>query len=50
VCVFDPSGTWVVSRSTLRSQGHHTPFANREVQGRVRWTVVGGRVVFEAAA
>ncbi|MCX7203936.1 MAG: dihydroorotase [Burkholderiales bacterium] len=50
VCVFDPLGTWVVSRSTLRSQGHHTPFANREVQGRVRWTVVGGRVVFEAAA
>ena len=50
VCVFNPAGAWVVSRSTLRSQGHHTPFANREVQGRVRWTVVGGRVVFEAAA
>jgi dihydroorotase len=50
VCVFDPAGAWVVSRSTLRSQGHHTPFANREVQGRVRLTVVGGRVVFEAAA
>ena len=50
VCIFDPRQAWVVSPATLFSQGHHTPFANREVQGRVRWTVVGGRVVFEAAA
>lgn len=49
VCVFDPRGAWVVSRTTLLSQGHHTPFANRELQGRVRMTMVGGKVVYEAA-
>jgi dihydroorotase len=50
VCVFDPDGAWVVSRNTLRSQGHHTPFANRELQGRVLLTLVGGKVVYEAAS
>lgn len=50
VCIFDPRATWIVSRSTLRSQGHHTPFAQRELEGRVQLTVVGGRVVYEAAA
>ncbi|HYF59579.1 MAG TPA: dihydroorotase [Burkholderiaceae bacterium] len=47
VCVFDPDEAWVVSAETLLSQGRHTPFARREVQGRVRATVVGGRVAFE---
>lgn len=44
VCVFDPDAGWVVSAKTLLSQGHHTPFAGRELQGRVRMTVVGGRL------
>ena len=46
VCLFDPQAHWVVSPATLRSQGHHTPFAQRELQGRVRTTLVGGRVAF----
>ena len=47
VCIFDPQAPWVVSPSTLRSQGHHTPFAHREVLGRVSTTIVGGRVAME---
>jgi dihydroorotase len=46
ICLFDPQAHWVVSPATLRSQGHHTPFAQRELQGRVRATLVGGRVAF----
>jgi dihydroorotase len=46
ICLFDPQAHWVVSPATLRSQGHHTPFAQRELQGRVRTTLVGGRVAF----
>jgi dihydroorotase len=45
VCVFDPMLHWQVTASNLRSQGKHTPFANYELPGRVRCTVVGGRVV-----
>jgi dihydroorotase len=47
VCVFDPDAGWVVSAKTLLSQGHHTPFAGHELQGRVRATLVGGRLAFE---
>lgn len=46
VCVFDPEATWRVGADTLRSEGKNTPFLGRDVQGRVRATVVGGRVVF----
>jgi dihydroorotase len=47
VCLFDPDEAWVVSPSTLRSQGHHTPFAGRELLGRVRATLVAGRPAME---
>ena len=48
VCVFDPNAAWVVRRESLRSQGKNTPFLGFEMVGRVRWTVMGGRVVYEA--
>ena len=48
VCVFDPDETWRVTPDALRSQGKNTPFMGYEVSGRVRMTLVGGRIVFEA--
>ncbi|MFM1990472.1 MAG: hypothetical protein RJA99_3429 [Pseudomonadota bacterium] len=47
VVLFDPEEPWVVSAATLLSQGRHTPFAGREVLGRVKATIVGGRPAFE---
>jgi dihydroorotase len=47
VCVFDPQLRWKVEPAKLRSQGKNTPFAGYEMQGRVRYTLVGGHVVFE---
>lgn len=47
VCVFDPDAHWTVSAATLSSQGRNTPFFGLEVSGRVRQTLVGGRIVFE---
>jgi dihydroorotase len=49
VCLFDPDQAWIVSPATLRSQGHHTPFVHRELLGRVRYTLVGGRIAYAAA-
>lgn len=49
VCVFDPAAAWTVQPDTLRSQGKHTPFSGYELPGRVRYTLVGGRVVYQAA-
>ena len=48
LCVFDPVSHWTVQRDALRSQGKNTPFLGLEVVGRVRATLLGGRVVHEA--
>ncbi len=47
LCIFDPAAWWRVGPETLRSRGRNTPFSGYEVQGRVRYTLVGGRIVFE---
>lgn len=48
LCVFDPSAAWTVGAASLRSQGKHTPFSGYELPGRVRYTLVGGRLAFQA--
>ncbi|NCN95993.1 MAG: dihydroorotase [Rhodoferax sp.] len=48
VCVFDPNARWIVQSDTLVSQGKHTPFSGYELPGRVRYTLVGGRVAYQA--
>ncbi|MDD5323279.1 MAG: amidohydrolase family protein, partial [Methylococcales bacterium] len=47
VCVFDPEAYWKVEPAALQSQGKNTPFAGFEVQGRVRYTLVDGQVVYQ---
>lgn len=48
LCIFDPQAHWQVTESTLRSKGKHTPFSGYELPGRVRCTLVGGQIAFEA--
>ena len=45
VCVIDPAVEWLAEPDALLSQGKHTPFAGYPLQGRARYTLVGGRVV-----
>jgi dihydroorotase len=47
VCIFDPEPRWVLTEDKLISRGHNTPFLGWEFRGRVRYTLVGGRIVFE---
>lgn len=47
VCVFDPRESWVPSPDDLMSHGDNSPFLGVTLHGRVRWTVLGGRTVFE---
>lgn len=47
VCVFDPGMVWTPGPDTLFSQGENSPFMGSELHGRVRWTLLDGRVVFE---
>lgn len=48
LCIFDPDESWRVTPENLRSQGKNTPFLGYEMCGRVRITLVSGRVVFAA--
>lgn len=48
LCLFDPGAWWRVEPAALRSQGKNTPFTGYELAGRVKATLVAGRIVFEA--
>jgi dihydroorotase len=48
LCVFDADAHVKITPEFLRSQGKNTPFIGYELPGRVRYTLVGGKVVYEA--
>lgn len=48
VCIFDPKNYWKVEAAALKSQGKNTPFLGMELQGKVRYTLVNGQVVYQA--
>jgi dihydroorotase len=48
LCVFDPNAHRVLTGARLASAGKNSPFLGYEMQGIVRTTIVGGRVVYEA--
>jgi dihydroorotase len=48
VCVLDPGAHVKITADLLKSQGKNTPFIGYELPGRVRYTLVSGRVVYES--
>jgi dihydroorotase len=46
LCVFDPAAAWKVEPGALKSQGKNTPFNGYTMQGRVRHTIVEGKVAY----
>lgn len=46
VCVFDPAADIRIARDSLRSQGKNTPFLGFELQGKVRYTLVEGQLMY----
>ena len=48
LALFDPQAPLRLVAESMRSQGRNTPFAGYELAGRVRATIVGGSVVYEA--
>ena len=49
ICIFDPERYWKVEASALKSQGKNTPFIGMEMQGKVRYTLVNGQIVYQAS-
>ena len=46
ICVYDPEQRWTLSENEMLSQGHNTPFIGWEFNGRVRQTLVDGKIIF----
>lgn len=50
VVVFDPTATWTVDPARFRSKSRNTPWGGEILPGLVRWTLVDGRVVYQATS
>ena len=48
IAVFDPTEVWTVDPTQFASRGHNTPLAGLRLRGRVRMTLLGGQIVYEA--
>jgi dihydroorotase len=48
ICIFDADEQVRITAESLHSQGKNTPFIGYELSGRVRYTMVGGQVVYPA--
>ena len=44
--LFDLNEKWTIDPVNFRSKGRNTPFARWSVQGKAKYTLVGGRVIY----
>jgi len=47
ITIFDPDEKVVINPTEFYSKGKNTPFAGWKLKGRVAWTIVNGRPVFD---
>ncbi len=45
--VFNIDESWVIHPADFKSKSKNTPFVGREVRGRIKMTLVGGRIVYQ---
>ena len=45
--IFDPAEEWTVDPEQFASKGRNTPFAGKELKGKVKYTIVGGKIVYQ---
>jgi dihydroorotase len=50
VMIFDPKEEWTFHAKDSKSKSKNTPFDGWAMQGRVRWTISEGRVVYRASS
>ena len=48
ICIFDPAASWIVAPENMISEGKNTPFRGWELPTRVRYTLVGGNIVYQS--
>ena len=50
ICLFDPEEVWTYDAKAGQSKSSNSPWSGRKLRGRVKTTIVDGRVVFPIAA
>jgi dihydroorotase len=48
LCLLDPQTRWTLTPENMHSQGKNTLFLHQTLRGRVRLTLLAGRIVFES--
>mgnify|MGYP001050365183 CR=1 FL=1 len=46
--IFDPEEEWSVEPQNFCSLGRNTPFSGKRLKGKVKYTLVGGEIVYQA--
>ena len=47
ITIFDPNEEYVYTKEMIVSKSKNSPFIGKKLKGRVQYTIVGGRVVYE---
>lgn len=47
IVIFDPEERWTVDPEKFRSRGRNTPFSGMTLRGRVKYTIVSGKIVYK---
>jgi dihydroorotase len=47
LCIFSPDETWTYDASKGFSKSHNSPWNGQQLTGRVKTTIVGGRIVYD---
>ena len=47
IVIFDPDEEWTVDPEEFASKGRNTPFAGMKLKGKVKYTIVDGRIVYQ---
>jgi dihydroorotase len=45
--IFDPDEYWVIDPKNFASKSHNTPFGGCKVRGKVKYTIVNGKVIYQ---
>ena len=49
ICLFDENEDWELTIDSINSNGKNTPFLGWNLQGKVKHTIVNGRLLFSDA-
>ena len=47
ITIFDPNEKYIYTKEMIVSKSKNSPFIGKELKGRVQYTIVNGRIVYQ---